>query len=361
MKKKSVLSFGTVLSHLLTVPIVFLILNRTREVFLYQNKDFDTDAILLNIDSLTIMNLRTFFDVAHPGFLSVFVWFGNEIQGITGFAPLYMWGTVLSMSLVATVCVLFFVIYNKSNSIFIAYLASVAYLASPVVADLSSRAEENILYHPLLAYLIHYLSRKKMNVTDIQFSRIILVVLLGAIHFQPFVIIVMGMLFYIIYEFFQRKKVPNFVSTLIVYVIYVVPTVVFYLILRVFADQTYTNYANTYYSIFNNDSIVRYLKSFFMFMQGYNFTGIRQFTYSEMGVNLTSNHWILGLALVCLIFFLILKNPGLLSSVTLAGMIFAFLYEPNSSERWDVFLISFIILFFGNIRSLNPILKFLKK
>jgi hypothetical protein len=90
-----------------------------------------------------------------------------------------------------------------------------------------------------------------------------------------------------------------------------------------------------------------------------SFTGIREFTYSELGINLSSNHWILGLLLVRFVFVLILNNPNLLSFVTLAGMTFALMYEPNSSERWDVFLISFILLFFGKIGKLDSRLKFL--
>lgn len=349
MKKNSVFNPGNFLPHVIAIPIVFLILNRTQKIFLYQTKDFDTDAILRNIDSEATISLRTFFDIAHPGFLSVLVWCGNQIQGFTGLTPLSIWGTVLSMSLVVSAGLLFFAVHNKSNSIAIAYLVALAYLASPVVTDLASRAEENFLYHPLLAYLINDLTRKRVKVNDIQFSRIILVMLLGAIHFQPFAILAMGMLLHITYEIFQRKKNTKPAITSIVYSAYVVPTLILYVILRTFVEQTYTNYATVYYSIFNNDSMVRYLKSFFMFMQGFNFTGIREFTYSELGTNLSSNHWILGLLLVCFVLVLILKKPSLLNFVTLAGMTFPLMYEPNSSERWDVFLISFILLFFKNI------------
>jgi hypothetical protein len=48
---------------------------------------------------------------------------------------------------------------------------------------------------------------------------------------------------------------------------------------------------------------------------------------------------------------LVLKNRSVISSIVLAALIFVFLYEPSSSERWDVLLISVIMLIFG--RSIN--------
>jgi hypothetical protein len=280
---------------LLVGMTIFFLQKRSSQIYSYQTKDFDTEVILQNMDAANPFNFRAFFDVAHPGLLSIWVWVGNRTQALSGLSPFSIWVSMLIVTIVLSTLLILITTYRLSNSIWMALIGGLAYLTSPIVSDLSNRAEENFLYHPLLIYLLYLLCQKNMSQAKREIRIILCILVLGAQHLQPIMILAIGLCIGIILQLLKKPSLELLKSSLLKYLKYLLPIAIYYSFLRLVVGQPVTNYASVYYSFFNNDSIGQYLKSFLMFEQGYLVTGIFQFLYtengSETGIQVTTNHY----------------------------------------------------------------------
>lgn len=327
----------------LAALILALLAVRIRQIYSYTTNDFDTSSILLGVQGGFYDGYRAFFDVAHPGLLSLWVFIGHAMVQAAGFPPIHYWGTLLCVALGVSLPILYAAAIRLGASRRMAAMACVLYLSSPAISDISARSEENILLHPVFLLAILVLTSYLQRPTRCRLYAVgAASVLVAAEHLQPFLIVCGGLSLYALAAGLGTSERGHLLERVKLAAVFALPGIGYYFILRLFFRQEATNYATTYYSIFNNDSTREYLKAFFLFFQGYFVTGTMPFSWSANGVVPTSPLYLLGVLAASLMVPLLLIHRRLVDCIALAALGFAFLYEPSSSERWDTFVIAAI-------------------
>ena len=129
------------------------------------------------------------------------------------------------------------------------------------------------------------------------------------------------------------------------FVIYSSTGILYYLVMHYvfFNPMIVKAYSNNFYSLFNNDSLLRYLKAYLLFAQGFVLTGEFPVNYATLiGIDPRTSIWLLGF--IVLFFALLLSlRRSFVDFFILPALVFVFLYEPSASERWDTFIIAMII------------------
>ena len=336
----------TAKGFLLITLICTLLLLRFYQINSYIINDFDTSSILLGIQGGFYEGYGAFFDIAHPGLLSFWVFAGNIITNLYNSPPLYYWGTLLCLGVSISTLLIYANIINLGASRQAALIGCALYLSSPAISDISARSEENILSHPIFLLVIIILCNYAKKPKRIFLPALLACsALVAAQHLQPFLIICGGLFLFAFYSASTEEdcKREAYLKGLKLVIIFTLPGILYFLFAKFFLNLSTTNYATTYYSFFNNDSIYQYIKSFFLFLQGYLITGSLPFSWSANGVIPTTSVYQLGIAAALIIISLLAINRRLIDFISLAALGFVFLYEPSSSERWDTFIITAII------------------
>jgi hypothetical protein len=131
---------------------------RVWQAFTIPIADFDTAAILEAIDQTKPW--RPLSDIAHPGGLAVIA---SALRALSDIAtPAHLWSAFVAAVLAINVITLTAAGVRLSRSRAVGGLLALAYLASPVTADLSGRAEENLLHHaPFILAVLDCRSRDR--------------------------------------------------------------------------------------------------------------------------------------------------------------------------------------------------------
>jgi hypothetical protein len=233
-------------------------------------------------------------------------------------------------------------------STLVSLVACLVFAISPAVSDVASRSEENILFHGLFVFSIwsclNYLRNKS---TSSVFFIFISALSLAAQHAQPFVIVCGGLFLLFCSELYKSKnKIDNTaITTFKLFILYSSIGILYYLAMHYafYNPMIVKAYSNNFYSIFHNDSFLRYLKAYLLFAQGFILTGEFPVNYATIiGVDPRTSIWLLGFIVLFIAFFLSLRR-SFVDFFVLPALGFVFLYEPSASERWDTFIITMII------------------
>lgn len=323
---------------------------RVTQIWTNSVDDFDTSSLILQISNFKIGSNPHFFwvDIAHPGMLSVWIFLAHSIHGLTECPPIYIWNTLITAGLIVACISLYFLSNKLSTSKFIAFSSVVLYLASPAISDIASRSEENFLYHAMFIAAIYiitsYINNKNHALMPIIF---IFSLILSAQHLQPFLILCGGIFLFYISELLKLKNRINSDHKYAGYafIAFLTPGLIYYLIIhKIFYDPSLVrSYSANFYSLLNNDSILKYLKAFLLFAQGYVLSGSMPVdSWAAISIEPRSHIYLLGLIVIFISFYL-LRKRRLINFITLSALGFVFLYEPSASERWDTFVITLII------------------
>lgn len=310
--------------------------------------DYDTSSFILMVQGGFYPGSMFFFDIAHPGLLAGLIKLCQLALTQFNLPSIYTWSILISLGFLFACICLFYLMRALSCSTLVSLVACLVFAISPAISDVASRSEENILFHGLfilsLLACITYL-RKKSNSSV--FFVFVSALLLAAQHAQPFVIVCGGLFLLFCSELYKsNNKIDNAAATALkVFVIYSSTGILYYLVMHYafYNPMIVKAYSNNFYSIFHNDSFLRYLKAYLLFAQGFVLTGEFPVNYATViGVDPRTSIWLLGFIVLFFAFFLSLRR-SFVDFFILPALGFVFLYEPSASERWDTFIIAIII------------------
>lgn len=329
----------------------------------YPIQDFDTSAILEAILPSHGFTYERFIDTAHPGLLSLIISLCRNAIDLNTTTPLALWSSILSVALLGSNLLLFSLLIKLGACSLAAMLGCTFYLFSNVLYDLCGRSEENLLSHSLFLATLLLFTSIRISKTKLKILAIpIISAAVASLHIQPFLILAGGLSLHSLVlllgplrfadikshsRIFFSNLWQKFNSSALPTALFVVSGLTTIAIISYQFNEPINNYPAQYYSIVNNDSFVRYAKSFFLFFQGYILSGTMPYGYSSAGgVIIDSQIYLLGLPLL---FFVVFFGRHLRASdcVMFSALAFVFIYEPSSSERWDMFLLSFIASVFS--------------
>ena len=326
---------------------VFLAL-RLVQVWINPVDDYDTSSFVLGVQGGYYPNFEWFFDLAHPGLLSVWLWLGHQIDAASNVPPIHLWAAFIGMALVLACIALYGCLRYAGCSALVAAFGVLLYLASPAIADIAGRSEENILFHSLLFLAIIAVLRA-LRTTDRRALALVFVcsLVLAAQHLQPFLILSAGLALYCVVGRLDQGHIhgPDRARAFRVLAAVVVPGLIFYVVIHAthVKPSLVSSYSEHVYSLFQNDSIPRYLRAFLMFAQGYVASGDLSVTqWTNRGVEPATMSYLAGVVVVIVAFWLSLRR-GLVDLMVLPALGFVFLYEPSASERWDTFVIAVVL------------------
>lgn len=332
------------------IPLGFLLVVsiRVMQIWLNPIDDYDTSSFVLMVQGGFYPGSLFFFDIAHPGLLAGLIKVCQLILTQFNLPPIYIWSILITLGfLFACVC-LFYLMKALSCSSLVASVACLFFAISPAVSDVASRSEENILFHGLFVLsiwsCITYLRNRS---TSSGFFVFISALLLAAQHAQPFVIVCGGLFLFLCSELYKAKnKIENATATALkVFVIYSSTGIIYYIVMHYafYNPMIVKAYSNNFYSLFHNDSLLRYLKAYLLFAQGFVLTGEFPVNYATVtGVDPRTSIWLVGSIVLFFAFFLSLRR-SFVDFFIFPALGFVFLYEPSASERWDTFVITLII------------------
>jgi len=332
------------------IPIGFLLVAslRVMQIWLNPIDDYDTSSFVLMIQGGFYPESMFFFDIAHPGLLAGLIKVCQLILAQFNLPPIYIWSTLITLGFLFACICLFCLMKALRCSTLVALVACIVFTISPAISDVASRSEENFLFHGLFILsiwaCITYLRYKS---TSSVFFVFISALLLAAQHAQPFIIVSSGLFLFLCSEFYNSKnKIENATANALkVFVIYSSTGIIYYLLMHYafYNPMVIKAYSNNFYSLINNDSLLRYLKAYLLFAQGFVLTGEFPVNYATItGVDPRTSIWLLGFVVLFLAFFLSLRRR-FVDFFVLPALGFVFLYEPSASERWDTFVIAMII------------------
>lgn len=334
---------------------VFLAL-RLVQVWINPVDDYDTSSFILAVQGGYYPGFDWFFDLAHPGLLSAWLWLGHQIRAASDVAPIPLWAAFIGAALVMACVALYGCLRYGGCTTLVAAFGVLLYLASPAIADIAGRSEENILFHSLLIFAILAVQRA-LRTTGVRTLVLVCAcsLVLAAQHLQPFLILSAGLSLYCVvgrvdqgeihgqgraraFRVLAAVVVPGFLFYLVVHATHVKPSLV-------------SSYSEHVYSLFQNDSIPRYLRAFLMFAQGYVASGDLSVTqWTNLSVEPASTSYLAGIAVVAAALWISLRR-GLVDLMVLPALGFVFLYEPSASERWDTFVIAVVLALMFRLRS----------
>jgi hypothetical protein len=227
----------------------------------------------------------------------------------------------------------------------LASLSCLVYSLSPSISDVAARSEENILFHgPFILAIwacISYARRQSTaSIIFVLFSALVL----AAQHAQPFVIICGGLFLFLCSEYLKarNKKINELNVALKVFAVFSTTGFLYYFVMHYafYNPMIVKAYSNNFYSLFHNDSYVRYLQAYLLFAQGFVLTGELPVNYATVtGVDPRTSIWLLGIIVLFFATYLTFRRR-LVDFFVLPALGFVFLYEPSASERWDTFVIA---------------------
>ncbi len=340
------------------IGLLLAISIRVIQIWLNPTDDYDTSSFVLMIQGDFYPGNMFFFDIAHPGLLAGLIKACQLVLTQFNLPPIYVWSTLITIGfLFACVC-LFYLMKILRCSTLVASVACLVFALSPAISDVASRSEENFLFHGLfilsILTCINYLRSNSISSTFFVF---ISSLLLAAQHAQPFMIVCGGLFLFLCSEFFKsRNEIENNITTVVkLFIIYSSAGIIYYLVMHYafYNPMIIKAYSNNFYSLFHNDSILRYLKAYLLFAQGFILTGEFPVNYStQMGVDPRTSLWLLGLIVIFFAFFLVIRR-NFVDFFILPALGFVFLYEPSASERWDTFVITLIISLLSRFSSFD--------
>ena len=337
------------------IAIFVLLALRLVQVWINPVDDYDTSSFILGVQGGYYPGFDWFFDLAHPGLLSVWLWLGHQIDAASGVPPIHLWAAFIGAALVLACIALYACLRYAGCTTLVSAFGVLLYLASPAIADIAGRSEENILFHSLL-FLAILAVLHALRPTG---GRALVVVcacslVLAAQHLQPFLILSAGLALYCLVGRFDRSEIhgPGRARAFRVLAAVVVPGLIFYVAVHAtyVKPSLVSSYSEHVYSLFQNDSIPRYLRAFLMFAQGYVVSGDLSVTqWTTRGVEPASMSYLAGVVVVIIAIWLSLRR-GPVDLMVLPALGFVFLYESSASERWDTFVIALVLALMFRLR-----------
>ncbi len=344
------------LAHALTRIAIFVLLAlRLVQIWINPADDYDTSSFILGVQGGYYADFEWFFDLAHPGLLSGWLWLGHRIEAATQIPPIQLWSAFIGAALVLACIALYRCLRSADCNSPVAAFGVLLYLASPAIADIAARSEENLLFHPLLFVAILALLRALRTTGG---GPIALVgasaLVLAAQHLQPFLITTAGLVLFCVVGWFEQGEThaAGRARALKVLLAFLVPGLIYYVVAHAthVKPSLVSSYSDHVYSLFQNDSLARYLRAFLMFAQGYVASGDLAVTqWTTRGVEPASLIYLAGLVVVAAAIGLSLRR-GLVELMILPALGFVFLYEPSASERWDTFVIVVVLTLMFRLR-----------
>lgn len=337
------------------IAIFVLLALRLVQVWINPVDDFDTSSFILGVQGGFYPGFEWFFDFAHPGLLSVWLWLGHQIDAAFAIPPIHLWAVFIGAGLLTACTVLYGLLRREGCTKLVAAFGVLLYLASPAIADIAGRSEENVLFHSLLLLAILSVMRALRSADR---CTLVLVaassVVLAAQHLQPFLILTAGIALYCVVGRFDESETAcsGRGRAFRVLLAVVVPGLIFYLAVHIayVKPALVSSYSENVYSLFHNDSIARYLRAFLMFAQGFVASGDLSVTqWTPRSVEPASMGYLSGIVVVVVAFWISLRR-GLVDLMVLSALGFVFLYEPSASERWDTFVITAVLALMFRLR-----------
>ena len=346
---------GNLVLSLTRIAIFVLLALRLVQIWINPVDDFDTSSFILAVQGGFYPDFGIFFDLAHPGLLSVWLWLGHLLKLASNSPPIQLWAAFIGAALVLACLMLYGCLRSARCSVQVSALGVLLYLASPAIADVAARSEENVLFHGLFFIAILAVLRALRATNGLALARVCAsALLLAAQHLQPFLILSAGlMLFCVVGRFAPDADcAAGRARAFSVLLAFLVPGLLYYAA----AHATHINpsvvssYSDHVYSLFQNDSLARYLRAFLMFAQGYVASGDLTVTqWTTRAVEPASLIYLAGLIVLAAAIWLSLRR-GLVDLMVLPALGFVFLYEPSASERWDTFAIAVVVSLMFRLR-----------
>lgn len=307
---------------------------RCLQIFSYPADDWDTSSFVPMMSG-AYGPPSLWFETAHPGLLSVWMYGGNLLLRLWDVPPMHVWGALMCLGLLAAAAMMYSLATILGATRRMALFGVVLYLASPATADICARSEENLLLHPLyLAALYATVRYLKVGGWKALGLASLAAAVLSAQHLQPFLILSGALWLSLVSSYFWREHPESRPAQLKLAVTVLSAGLLQYVgTMRVLGGGVH-NYPMSFYSIVNNDSLVQYLKSFLLFLQVYCVSG-----------NFAVQKGVVGVALVAGALVWVFSNRRLIDWVALCALLFVFVYEPLSSERWDTFVMAVVLAF----------------
>ena len=337
------------------IAIFVLLALRLVQVWINPVDDYDTSSFILGVQGGYYPGFEWFFDLAHPGLLSAWLWLGHQIGASSNVPPIYLWAAFIGAALVLACIALYGCLRSAGCTTLVAAFGVLLYLSSPAIADIAGRSEENVLFHPLLFFAILVVLRA-LRTTDGRALALVCAssLVLAAQHLQPFLILSAGLALYCVVGRFGQSEIRGSgrARALRVLVAVVFPGLIYYVAVHAthVKPSLVSSYSEHVYSLFQNDSIARYLRAFLMFAQGYVASGDLSVTqWTTRGVEPASMSYLAGIVVVAAALWISLRR-GLVDLMVLPALGFVFLYESSASERWDTFVIAVVLALMLRLR-----------
>jgi hypothetical protein len=314
------------------LAILALLGLRCLQIFSYPADDWDTSSFVPMMSG-AYGPPTLWFETAHPGLLSVWIYGGNLLLRLLDVPPMHVWSALMCLGLLAAAVMMYRLAIALGAKRRMALLGVVLYLASPAIADICARSEENLLLHPLYLLAL-YASVRYLKVGGwkaLGLASLAATVLCGQ-HPQPFLVLSCGLGLSGVFSYLCRGHGDCRPGQLKLGFAFLSAGMLQYAVTMNALGGGIHNYPMSFYSILNNDSLVQYVKSFFLFFQVYVVSG-----------NFAVQKGFVGVALVAGVLVWVFRNRRLIDWVAFSALLLVFVYEPLSSERWDTFVMAMIL------------------
>jgi hypothetical protein len=355
--------YGAGIEMILGLAFAFVLVLRIAQIWQNPVDDYDTSSFILMIQDGFYAKELFFFDIAHPGLLSLLINLCQTFHATLQLPPIFIWVVLISFGFLTSCLSLFFLMRFLGCSSSVALIACLLYTLSPAISDVAGRSEENILFHTpfILAIFVcaGSVKQKDMHKLVCCYALVSCVALwLAAQHAQPFLIVCGGLFIYSVSEIWQARLETKSAcsmhhNTLNVFLIFSLTGGIYYLVMHYlfYNPMIVRAYSDNFYSLFHNDSIVRYIKAYLLYAQGFLLTGDMPVNYANnVAVDPKTSIYLLGICVVLSAFALALRRR-LIDCLILPALGFVFIYEPSASERWDTLIIAVIISLMSRFNS----------
>jgi hypothetical protein len=323
MSKAGLFLVGTIVL-LLVVLHVQLIIHAPIE-------DFDTVEAIRAITTHDRISNGIEGDMAHPCVMWV-NW--KALASIPMPQKKALWHIECVIFLLLTIIALAYSAKSLGVPLAGAMAAVLFFLASPAIHDISARAEENLNYHLLyILCILAFIRMEKKPSAGMLVQVAIANFAMSLWHMQPFMILIGSQAIFIGITM-RRSGVRLFALKLIASV--VIPILLFGIYKIIFRVH-YVPYQTMYFTLFAQPNMA-YVASFLSAIHGYMFGG---------GITVNAANVAQGIVCVTLLLSFLIVNRnrnGYLTYLAITALVFAFVYEPISSERWDTLVICLALM-----------------
>lgn len=291
-----------------------------------------------------------FHDIAHPlGMHGLFAYL--KFISFFGVDPRIAWRLgILSLFLINSAIIFFSCRKLLNRSTLFSGLILLLYWASATVHDLTARGEENLVFHGLFFLALVMLYRLLSANVSKKWLFVLggLNCVLALYHLQLAIVIALGESAAVLFSCLAQRKQVSFKpflknTSFQISVLVGLPLSVLVILLLTQFIVYEPLYGTMYYNLFSYADRLHYGLAYFQLLQQF-LLGLPLHTpggYQTLSFMAIVVGFLFAIGVIYISLTASHKN---VLWVLLAALLFAFIYEPNSSERWDVVLIPLLLI-----------------